>query len=223
MINSSSQFRADPSELFDLLGDVHTRDYNEVKRVGSPSSEANGGRTPDQSAIARFWPGGGANFNLVTRVVVAGRGLDVWEHARLFALLNIGQHDATVTVFDTKYTYNFWRPATAIRAGASDGNPDTAADMAWLSYQPTPPYPDYTCGLTNNAGAAFEVLRRFFGTDDIACTLTAAGITRSYSSLSHAGAEAVDARVFGGMHFRTGRVQGLKQGEKVVRFVILHA
>ena len=223
VINSASQFRADPSEIFDLLGEVFTRDYTEVKRVGSVNSEANGDRTPDQSAIARFWPGGGANFNLVTRIVVAGRGLDEWEHARLFALVNVALHDDTIIIFDTKYTYNFWRPATAIRAGATDGNPLTDPDPNWLSYQATPPYPDYTCGLPNNTGAALEVLRRFFGTDDIAYTLTAAGLTRSYSSLSQAAAEAVDARVFGGMHFRTGCVVGVRQGEKVGRFVILHA
>ena len=223
-INSSSQFRADPSEIFDLLGEVFTRDYNEVKRVGEVNAEAIGNRTADQSAIARFWPGGGANFNLVSRIVVAGRGLDEWEHARLFALVNVALHDSTITVFDTKYTYNFWRPVTAIRAGATDGNPDTAPDPNWLSYQATPPYPDYTCGLTNNTGAALEVLRRFFDTDDIAYTLThPTGLTRSFTSLSQAEAEAVDARVFGGMHFRTGCVQGIRQGNKVGRFVILHA
>jgi hypothetical protein len=223
VINSASQFRADPSEIFDLLGDVFTRDYNEVKRVGRDNSEANGFRTADQSAIARYWAGGGANFNLAGRIIVAGRGLDEWEHARLFALVNLALHDDTITIFDTKYTYNFWRPATAIRAGATDGNPATEPDPNWVSYQTTPPYPDYTCGLPNNTGAALEVFRRFFGTDDIAYTMTAAGLTRSFASLSHAGGEAVDARVFGGMHFRTGCVQGIKQGEKVGRFVILHA
>jgi hypothetical protein len=223
VINSASQFRADPSDIFDLVGEVFTRDYNEVKRVGEMNAEANGNRTADQSAVARFWPGGGANFNLVARIVAAGRGLDEWEHARLFALVNVALHDDTVTVFDTKYTYNFWRPSTAIRAGATDGNPATDPDPNWVSYQLTPAYPDYTCGLTNNTGAALEVLRRFFGTDDIAYTLTAAGITRSYSSLSQAEAEAVDARVFGGMHFRTGCAVGIRQGEKVGRFVIQHA
>ena len=77
--------------------------------------------------------------------------------------------------------------------------------------------------MTINSGASFEVLRRFFETDDIAYTLTAAGLTRSFSSLSQAAAESVDARVFGGMHFRTGCVQGVRQGEKVGRFVILHS
>ena len=223
VIESASQFRAGESRFLDVLGRRYTRDFREVKRVGSMNAEANGDRTPDQSAIARFWPGGGANFNLVTRVIVAGRALDEWDHARLFALVNVALHDSTITVFDTKYFYNFWRPSTAIRAAATDGNPETDPDTEWVSYQLTPPYPDYTCGLPNNTGAALEVLRRVFRTDDIPYTLTAAGITRSYGTLSQAGAEAVDARVFGGMHFRTGCVVGLRQGERVGRFVVQHS
>jgi hypothetical protein len=223
VLNSGSQFRADPSEIFNLAGEAYTRDYNEVKRVGSVDAEAAGDRTADQSAIARFWPGGGGNFNAVTRVIVAGRGLDPWQHARLFALGNMAFADSSIAVFDTKYTYNFWRPITAIRAADTDGNPDTVPDPSWLSFVITPPYPDYPCGLTTNMGASAEVLRRYFGTDAISYTFTAAGITRSYSSLSQAAAEAVDARVFGGIHFRTGCEQGVRLGAQVGRFVIQHA
>jgi hypothetical protein len=221
-LNSGAQFRAEPSEIFDLAGEAYTRDFIEVKRVGAANAEALGDRTSDQSAIARYWPGGGAGWNAVTRVIVGGRGLDAWEHARLFALLNMAVSDSAISVFDTKFAYNFWRPVTAIRAAASDGNPATEADPTWLSYQATPPYPDYTCGLTTNTGAAVEVLRRYFGSDDIGYTFTAAGVTRSYASLSQAANEAVDARVFGGMHFRTGCVRGVTQGEQVGRFVFLH-
>jgi hypothetical protein len=193
-----------------------------VKRVGRIDAEATGHRTQDQSEIARFWPGGGANFNAVAQVIVAGRGLSLAEHARLFALINMALSDSAVAVFDAKYTYKFWRPVTAIRAGDTAGNPATAPDAAWLSYQGTPPYPDFTCGLTTNTGAAVKVLRRFFGTNDIAYTLTVGTLTRSYSSLSQAAAESVDARVFGGMHFRTGCVHGVRHGEQVGRFVIQH-
>ena len=221
-LRDPDQFRADPSPIFNLASGAYTTDFNEVKRVGSVNSEAEGNRTPDQSAIARFWPGGGANFNAVARVITAGRGLDLWEHARLFALLNMALSDTTTAAFDTKYAYNFWRPVTAIRAADTDGNPGTVADASWLSYQVTPAYPDYTCGLTNSSGAVLEILRQFFGTDDIAYTFTAAGITRSYSSLSQAGSESVDARVFGGMHFRTGCERGLRQGEQVAHFIFRH-
>lgn len=221
-LRSADQYRAEPSPIFELASAAYARDFNEVKRVGSAMSEFEGNRTPDQSAIARYWPGGGANFNAVTRVIVAGRGLNLWEHARLFALVNMALSDSAIVAFDTKYTYNFWRPVTAIRAAALDGNPDTTADPTWLSYQVTPAYPDYTCGLTNASGSVLEVLRRYFETDDIAYTFTAAAITRSYSSLSQAGDESVDARVFGGMHFRTGCELGLRQGEHVARFVMNH-
>lgn len=225
-INSAWQFRADPSEILDLTSDVYTRDYNEVKNIGAKTARD---AAPDSepSKIARFWPGGGANWNSVTRVIVPGRGLDMWQHAQLFALLNMAMSDALVTVFDTKYHYNFWRPATAIRT-AEDGNPATAPDPDWLSYQTTPPYPDYTCGLTTLTGSAVEVLRRYLRTDDIAYTFSATWppavppITRSFSSLSEAAAEAVDARVFGGMHFRTGCVHGVRHGEQVGRFVFQH-
>ena len=104
-----------------------------------------------------------------------------------------------------------------------DGNDATEMDPTWLSYQNTPPYPDYTCGMTTVAGAATEVLRRYFGTDEVGYTLTIpAGITRTYTSLSQASAEVVDARVFGGMHFRTGCVDGVRHGEQVGRFAFQH-
>jgi hypothetical protein len=222
-LRSGSQFRADPSPMFDLTSAEYSRDYNEVKRVGALNAEALGNRTPQQSEVARFWPSGGGNWNAVLRAIVADRGLDEWQLARLFALDNIAQADAVVSVYDTKYTYNFWRPVTAIRYSGDDGNPATTPDPTWLSYQNTPPYPDYTCGMTTVAGAAVEVLRRYFGTDDIGYTLTTAtGITRTFTSLSQATADVVDARVFGGMHFRTGCVRGVRQGEQVGHFAFQH-
>lgn len=229
-LNSSSQFRSDAGDLFDLSSEAYTRNYNEVKRVGAQNAEATGDRTPDQSEIARFWPSGGANWNAVTRVIVEDRELDLWEHARLFALLNVAMSDGAVAVFETKYHYRFWRPITAIRAGDTDDNPATQADPGWLPFLPTPPYPDYTCGLTNAVGAAVEVVRRYFGTDDIPFTFTARDVfivpgqemTRSYDSLSQATEESVDARVYGGMHFREGCVKGVRQGEKVGRYITQH-
>lgn len=220
VMRSGSQFRAERPKMFDLASAEYTRDYNEVKSVGALNSTV---RTTDQSEIARFWPGGGANINAVARLVIANRGLDLWQHARLFALLNMAVSDSAVSVFDTKYTYNFWRPVTAIRAGDTDGNPATEADATWISYQNTPPYPDYTCGLTTNVGAGLEVLRRYFRTDSLPYTMTAAGLTRSFSRLAQADAEAVGARVFGGMHFRTGCARGIIQGRQVGRFVIQHS
>jgi hypothetical protein len=225
-LKSPSQFRAEPSPIFNLRSLLYALNYIEVQYLGAASVRA---AAPDSepSRIARFWPGGGANWNAVTRTIVADRGLGRWQHARLFALLLMAEADAAITVFDTKYEYNFWRPVTAIR-WVNDGNPFTRSDPEWLPYLPTPPYPDYTCGLTTASGATTEVLRRYFGTDAVGYTLTVSiaqpaplppeTLTRSYATLSQAAAESVDARVFGGMHFRAGCVRGVRQGRKVGGF-----
>lgn len=219
-LNSPSQFRSDPSDLFDLSGETYTRDYDEVKSVGSAAVR---GAAPDseESRIARYWAMGGADWSGVTRSIVAGLGQDRWENARLFALLEMADADAAISVFDTKYTYVFWRPVTAIR-WADDGNPATISDPTWLPYINSPPYPDYTCGLTTASNGAIEVLRRYFETDAVPYTFTAAGITRSFSTLSQAAQEGADARVYAGIHFRTGCEMGIRQGTKVGRYVFLH-
>ena len=220
-LNSASQFRAGPSELLNLSSDTYTREFNEVKVLGSAAVR---GANPDsyKSKVARYWAGGGANWNSATRVIVAGRGLDLWQHARLFALLNMAISDGLVTVFETKYHYNFWRPVTAIRQADSDGNSATAADPNWLPYIGSPPYPDYTSGLCTVTGAATEILRRTFKTDLIVFSHTAAGIPRDFVSLSHAESDAVDARVFAGIHFRTADRLGIVHGGQVGRFVFQH-
>lgn len=236
-MNSPSQFRASPGEIFDLTSAAYARDYNQVKAVGERNTRASR-LDSAETDIARFWPAGGANWNLVTRTIVASRGLNRWQHARLFALLLMGETDGAISVFDTKYAYNFWRPVTAIRWG-NDGNPATVSDPGWLPFfsspgaWSTPPYPDYTCGLTTTGGATTEVLRRYFGTDRVAYTLTVKApamdamipekdITRHFDSLSQAAAESAMARVYAGIHFRSGCVRGITQGEQVGRFAIQH-
>ena len=169
-LRHGAQFEVEPGAIFDLTGAAYAREYNEVKQVGDARVR---GAMPDseESDIARFWPGGGSNWNLTARVIVDGRGLDRWQHARLFALLNMAQADAFIANQTWKYTYNFWRPVTAIR-WADDGNPDTVSDPTWRPFLVTPPYPDYPCALPTATGAATEVLRQFFGTDDIAFSRT---------------------------------------------------
>jgi hypothetical protein len=235
-LRHGAQFRVEPGEIFDLLGELYTRQYNEVKGAGDARVR---GAAPDSemSNVARFWPGGGSNWNATTRVIVSSMHLDRWEHARLFALLNMATADALIANQTWKYTYNFWRPVTAIR-WPDDGNPNTESDPTWRPFLVTPPYPDYPCALPSATGAAASVLREFFGTDDIAYTvsfnaaavplpapmtaLPAKTITRSFTSLSQAVSEAQSARVYGGMHFREGCVAGARQATKVGRFVIRH-
>ena len=235
-LRSNTQFEVRPGALFDLSSRRYSREYNEVKGLGDALTR---GALPDseESDIARFWPGGGSNWSLTTRGIVGGRGLDLWEQARLFALLNMAQADALIANQLWKYTYTFWRPVTAIR-WADDGNPNTSSDPAWRPFLVTPPYPDYPCALPSATGAAAEVLRQFFRTDRVAFTRTfnapavplpapltplpTKAITRSFASLSGAVAEARDARIYAGIHFREGCNAGARQGKQIARFVVQH-
>jgi hypothetical protein len=235
-LRHGAQFEVGPGEIFDLSGPAYTEQYNQVKTVGDALVR---GVAPDseESDIARFWPGGGSNWNLTARVIVEGLGLDLWEHARLFALLNIAQADALIANQTWKYFYKFWRPVTAIR-WLDDGNPDTESDPYWRPFLVTPPYPDFPCALPTGTGASAEALRQFFGTDEIGFTRTfnagpvplpapldplpAKPITRSFDSLSEAEAESQMARVYAGIHFYEGCVAGTRQGNQVARFAARH-
>jgi hypothetical protein len=237
VLRHGAQFEVEPGRIFDLGSAFYAGEYNEVKHAGDARVR---GALPDseESDIARFWPGGGSNWNATARAIVNARGLDLWQHARLFALVNIAQADALIANQTWKYTHNFWRPVTAIR-WLDDGNAATVSDPVWRPFLVTPPYPDYPCALPTATGAAAEVLRQFFGTDDIAFSRTfnappvplpapmpplpAKLITRSFDSLSAAAAEAADARVYAGIHFREGCEAGVRQGTQIGRFVMRHS
>ena len=223
-LRGGSQFRPDPSDYFVLTSEAYTRDYDEVKSIGVAGSAT---RTADQSAIARFWyenspPG----WNRIARNVATNQALDLWSNARLFGLVNFALADGYISSFEAKYFYNFWRPITAIRLGDTDNNPDTIADPTWTSFLVTPPIPDNSSGHAIAGAAVAKVFKEFFDNDDIGFTSTSgppfAGITRSFTSFSQAAQENADSRVYAGIHFRSATVDGLRQGDKVGRFVWTH-
>ena len=168
-IRSASQFRSDPGEIFDLGGAAYTREYNEVMSVGDARVR---GAAPDseESDIARYWgAAGGADWNANARIIVNGLGLDRWQHARLFALINISNADALIANQDSKYLYRSGGRSPR-SAGPTTAIPHTPAIAGWRPLLPTPPYPDYPCALPTGAGAGAEAIRRFFGTDQVAFT-----------------------------------------------------
>jgi hypothetical protein len=224
-LRSSAQFRLDPLAYFNLTSEEYTADYNEVKQIGDVNSSS---RTAEQSQIAQFWYEPSAQgWNRIARFVSAQDGLELWDNARLFGLVNFALADAYIAHSDTKYFYTFWRPITAIRAGDTDGNPATVADPAWTSFLVTPNFPDYPSGHSTAGAAAAIVLARFFGDDQIPSTSTSGapfpGITRSFTSFAQAAQENTDSRVFAGIHFRTACRGGVRLGKRVGRFVFTHA
>jgi PAP2 superfamily len=206
VLKSADQFRCpDPPAVNSPRA---LADLEEVKAIGGSKSAT---RTPEQSEIGRYWyESSPQGWNRIAREVLAARQFDVWENARLFALLNLAMADGYIGGFDTKYHCNYWRPVTAIRAGG---------DSEWLSYLPTPPVPDYPSTHTVEGAAAATVMARFFNTDFISFSMTSGGeypgITRKFWSFSEAARENGASRILCGIHFSTAVNAGYVQGERI--------
>ena len=216
-----SQFRLPPPPA--LNSPQFVTDANEVKAMGSYSGS---GRTADQSELALFWAGNTPLYwNRIAVQISAERSLSFIENARLFALLNITMADAAIACWDGKYRYVFWRPITTIRTGIAGVTADPAW-APWLDFFPTgtPPHPEYPSGHSTVSGAAAFILAAAFG-ENTAFTVTSEVRpgTRSFSSFSEATSEIADARVFGGIHFRTSCVRGNLLGQAVADYVSKHA
>ena len=195
------------------------RDFDEVKRLGAKTSSA---RSKDQTDAARFWViSGVVTDNSAARQVALKKGTSVAENARIFALLNLAGGDVYIACWEAKYRLHHWRPITAIRNAASTGNPALVGDPTWEPLLVTPAHPEYPAGHTCYAGATERVLQEGFG-DDNSFTLTfpAMKMTRSYRSFSQMGKEVIDARVWGGVHYRTTDEHGFDLGRRIADHVL---
>ena len=203
----------------------YAQDYDEVKSVGGDGITTPSARTPEQTQIALFWvESSPLQWNRIARTVATSTGLDTWESARLFGLLNLAMADGYISSFESKNHHNFWRPVTAIHEGDDDGNPATAGDATWTPLVGTPPIPDHDSAHAVEGAAAARVMQRFFGTDAIAfrtCSLTlpaaeacdgTSQVLRAFSSFSDAAAENGESRVLVGFHFRNAVNDGLRHG-----------
>jgi hypothetical protein len=220
VLTSSSQYR--PKAPYALSSKNYAADFNEVKSLGAVNSTT---RTAEQTEIALFWvEGAPQGWNRIARIVSVQHGLDLWQNARLFGLLNFASADGYIADFENKYFYKFWRPITAIRAADTDGNSDTIDDPTWDSLRGTPPAPDYTSGHSVEGGAMSEVLARFFGDRVFFSTnaTTQPGVTRSFTSFSQAAEENGNSRIYIGFHFRHAVTEGIKLGSKVGKVAFNH-
>ena len=181
--------------------------------------------TADQALTGRFWNGAIQNYwNEIAQTASLAHNLTTAENARLFALLNLSFADGVIAFYDAKYTYNFWRPVTAIRAAATDGNPDTEADPNWLpEVGNTTPDPSYPGAHAVISAAGAEVLISFFHTDHFEFSVTSEvmpGVERSFTSFSAAAEEATLSRIFAGVHFLFDLTTGQRLGSDVADFVV---
>jgi membrane-associated phospholipid phosphatase len=203
----------------------YARQWEEVKSFGGMNSAI---RTPEQAEMANFWsdfsytatpPG---HWLEIAAAVVELRGNSLAETARLFALASLAQADAAIVTWEAKYRFNFWRPVTAIRRGAEDGNPLTLPDLDWESFLLSPPFPEYPSGHSAFSMATAAVLAGFYGTDAIQFTARSdsiPGVFRSFDSLAACAAEVGVSRIYGGIHFMSANVDGGTTGARIGQFV----
>jgi hypothetical protein len=217
-MSSSSQFR--PPGPPSLDSQQYAADYDEVKELGAAVGST---RTEEQTEIALFWADGAGtetppgHWNSIAQTIADARGNTLEENARLFALLNIAMADAAICSWDAKYTFNFWRPVTAIAFAEPQLN--------WMSFIVTPPFPDYTSGHSTFSAAAATVLPLFYDTEDLPFTTGSdflPGVYRSFPTCLDAAEEAALSRIYGGIHFRTASEDGLQAGISIGEWTFRH-
>jgi membrane-associated phospholipid phosphatase len=222
VLERGNQFR--PPAPPALTSHEYAAAINEVQSLGSATSTT---RTAEQTAIGTFWAPPIQNFwNQIAQSVASAHNSDLPTTARLFASLNLTIADATIAMYDAKYTYQLWRPVTAIRLADTDGNPLTTADPNWLPLAGnTPADPSYPGAHSTISAAGAEVLASFFG-DHQRFSLTSPalpGVTRSFTSLSAAVQEAGMSRIYAGVHTRIDHLAGLQLGDSIAGFDLRHA
>src|SRR6266508_478807 len=262
VINSTTQFRAPPPP--DMTSADYTAAYNEVKNVGGDGIITPTQRTEEQTFIGTFWaydatPSLCAPPRLYNQLAVQladQRSFTAIQFARLLALVNVAMGDAAMTIWESKYHYDLWRPIAGIResdsgtgpTGLGDGNADTIGDTNFTPLGApasnltgpnfTPPFPAYPSGHAGFGGALFQIMRRFYGSDNIAFTFVSDEFNgqtrdhngngrpyrpRSFSTLSQAEEENGQSRIYLGIHWRFDKTEGIALGRRVADYVFDHA
>jgi membrane-associated phospholipid phosphatase len=202
-----------------LSGSLYTFDFNLLKSIGSVDSSI---RNAEQTEIAHFWTERPNRiWARIAVTILRDRDADPWQAARTLALVHFAITDAGIAVMADKYHFRSWRPYTAIRRAADDGNAKTEPDAAWQPLLQTPPIPDYPSDQSDLNAAVAEVLIRHFG-DRMHLKVTSTtlpGVTRRFESLTEAAWEGSLSRVYGGVHFLRAVVDGYWQGKRIGRVV----
>jgi hypothetical protein len=239
LLKSPGQFKTEPP--VPLTSREWVRAFDEVKTWGRAT---NSPRTAEQTAVARFYTANVIRqFNIAARDFSTAHLLSRLQTARLLAMVNTASADALMSVLNLKYRFLFWRPVTAIDPtavtadgygpvpGFDDGNPATAEEPGWRPLVVTPNHPEYPGAHGTNTSAVAEVFSEFLGTDNIDLDLhgfDAAGpagnlnAVRHYDTADELRSEVVNARLWGGIHYRFSSEAGVQLGRKIAHYGLNH-
>ena len=111
--------------------------------------------------------------------------------ARIYTILNVAFHDATIAIMDAKYAYWGIRPSQY--------------DTTYKPLLQTPPFPGYPSGHAAGAATTSSVLAYFFPSD-----------AKEFQKLAQ---ECADSRFYAGIHFKTDNEIGLRMGEQLGKYI----
>ncbi|HLL31383.1 MAG TPA: vanadium-dependent haloperoxidase [Allosphingosinicella sp.] len=217
-IPSSEALRPPPPVA--LGSERWAKDYDEVRRLGGKTSTE---RTPYQTLVARYRQAFDTMPSM--RLVADAPGRTPVQNARLFALYQMAFDDAAHAMVAAKLHYNFWRPITAIRNGAGDGNDATRPDPSWLPLLPTPNFSEYPCGHCSVAAAIAEVMTAETGNRPasgvrVMSLAIPTSVVQALPSWDEWAQEVSDSRIYGGVHFRFSNEAGEQIGRRAARIVL---
>ena len=220
MLRNSHQFLPHGPEA--MTSDQYTKDFNEVKSVGALNSTT---RTAPQTETALFISAIATGpYQASMRDLVTRRHFNISKAARLFAAADMSMADALGVAWYAKFNYHFWRPITAIRLADTDGNDATGVDPMWTPLIVTPPYPDSVSGFNTVTSSMTRALTHVLGTSriDLYISSPATMTTRHYEWASQLTSDAINGRVWSGIHFRTADVDAYRMGRKVADYALDH-
>ena len=202
-----------------LTSKRYARDLAEVQELGRAGTT--GPRTAAQTETVRFHTEQTFfQFNRTLRDLAKARGLDLRESARLLAYVNVATADTMIACWEAKFHYYFWRPNHAIQRADTDGNPATSPEAGWLPLI-TGNHPEYPSGHACFTGAVTESLRNYFGTKHVELTISStavgAGSPRTFETLDELVEDVENARVWGGLHYRTTMTDTAKHFPRIAR------
>jgi hypothetical protein len=210
-----------------LTSGQYAVEFNEVKALGRATGST---RTDAQTSLA-YWSAAHPVPMLYAamRQVADSKGLTISEEARFHAMTSMSAADSLINCWAEKAHWSFWRPLTAIQLADTDGNAATEPDTAWTGLLPLPPYPDEPSGANCAFGGFMNAAKAFFGSDAAEFDITSPGLgtvngvptgsTRHYSRFTDVIPDVIEARIYGGLHFRKADVNGAMLGKKVAEFV----
>jgi hypothetical protein len=112
--------------------------------------------------------------------------------ARIYTILNVAFHEATISIMDAKYAYWGIRP--------------NQYDSTYKPLISTPPFPGYPSGHAAGAATNCAVMEYFFPAH-----------AKQFHQLAQ---DCADSRFYAGIHFRTDNEVGLSLGAALGKYVV---